>query len=138
MRTPGILVIVGLFCLPIVSHAQSPASSVVAGRFDGTYRLVSSAKVSESYVAKGVQSAPCPDRVPGPLTVQRGQARYAAASGREVTGTVGPQGELVMRSVEQGESRPNELRINGTIDAAGTARVRQLGFSCGYDFVWQK
>jgi hypothetical protein len=134
MRTPGILMIGGLFFLHTVAHAQSPASSV----FDGTYRLASSAKVSESYVAKGGQSAPCPDRPPGPLTIQRGAARYTAASGREVNGTVGAQGELVMRSVLPGQSRPNELEVNGRIDAAGTARVRERGFSCSYDFVWQK
>jgi len=135
MRTPGIVLIIGLFFLHTVAHAQSSAAGA---RFDGTYRLISSAKVSESYVAKGGQSAPCPDRAPGPLTILRGQAHYTAATGREVNGTVGPQGELVLRSVEPGDSRPNELAVDGRIDAAGTARVRQRGFSCSYDFVWQK
>jgi|SRR5579863_4414463 len=138
MRAPGMGLIVALSCLHTVAHAQSPASSPAAARFDGTYRLTSSARVSENYVAKGGQSAPCPERPPGPLTILRGAAHYTAASGREVTGTVGTQGELVMRSAVPGQSRPNELDVDGRIDAAGTARVRERGFSCSYDFVWQK
>ncbi len=128
------LLIVGVFGFHAAVYAQSPGGP----RFDGTYRLMSSAKVNENYVAKGGQSSPCPTRTPGPLTIRQAQARYTAESGREVTGTVGPQGELSMRSAEPGESRPNELKISGTIDAAGMARARQIGFSCSYDFVWQK
>jgi hypothetical protein len=134
MRAPGILMIVGLFCLPAVAQAQSAAGA----RFDGTYRFVSSAKVTESYTAKGGQSAPCPDRAPGPLTIARGQARYLSETGRDLNGTVGPQGELVMRAVEPGSGRAIELDVNGRIDAAGTARARQRGFGCSYDFVWQR
>jgi len=131
---PTVLLILVVFGFHVSAYAQSPAGP----RFDGTYRLMSSAKVSETYVAKGGQSSLCPARIPGPLTVLQGQARYTAESGREVTGTVGPQGELLMRSVEPGQSRPNELKVTGTIDAAGTVRARQAGFSCSYDFVWQK
>jgi hypothetical protein len=134
MRAPHVLLIVGFFCLPAVAHAQSTAGA----RFDGTYRFVSSAKVTQSYTAKGGASAPCPDRASGTLTIARGQAHYTSETGREVSGTVGPQGELVMRAVEPGESRPVELKVNGTVDAAGTARARQSGFGCTYDFVWQK
>lgn len=132
MRTPGILLIVGLFCLPTAARAQAPSP------FDGTYRLVGSTKVTANYVAKGGQTAPCPDRAAGPLTIAAGQARYTSETGREVTGSVGPQGELVMRAIEPGESRAVELRVNGRIDAAGTASARQVGFSCSYDFVWQR
>ena len=134
MRAPGILVIVGLFCLPIAAQAQSAAGA----RFDGTYRFVSSAKVTESYTAKGGQSAPCPDRAAGPLTIAGGQARYLSETGRQLNGTVGPQGELVMRALEPGSSRAVELQINGRIDPAGTARARQGGYGCSYDFVWQR
>ena len=134
MRAPGILLIVGLFCLPAVADAQPAAG---AG-FDGTYRFVSSAKVTQSYTATGGMSAPCPDRTPGPLTIARGQAHYTSETGRELNGMVGPQGELVMRAVEPGSSRPVELQVDGRVDAAGSARVRQRGFGCSYDFVWQK
>ena len=134
MRAPHVMLIVGLLCLPAVAHAQSAAGV----RFDGTYRFVSSAKVTQTYTAKGGMSAPCPDRASGPLTIAQGQARYISETGREVNGMVGPQGDLVMRAVEPGESRPVELKVNGKVDAAGTARARQSGFGCTYDFVWQK
>jgi hypothetical protein len=134
MRTPGIILIVGLFCLHNAAHAQSAAGA----RYDGTYRLVSSAKVTQSYTAKGGQSAPCPDRAAGPLMIAGGQARYTSESGRELSGTVGPQGELVMHAIEPGSSRAVELQVNGRIDAAGTARARQGGYGCSYDFVWQR
>jgi hypothetical protein len=133
MRIPAIVAIVGFFGLYAAAHAQSPA-----GGFDGTYRLVSSATVNASYTAKGGQSAGCPERAPSALVVAGGQASYTAASGRVVNGTVGPLGDLIMRSVVPGYSRPNELAVNGTINAAGTVHARQRGFSCSYDFVWQK
>ena len=134
MRTPGILMIVGLFCLPAVAYAQSAAGV----RFDGTYRLVSSAKVTQTSTSKGGQTVPCPDRAAGPLTIAGGQARYTSESGRELSGTVGPQGDLVLRAVEPGSSRAVELDVSGRVDAAGTARARQRGFGCSYDFVWQR
>lgn len=132
MRMPGILTIATLSALPAAALAQAPSP------YDGTYRLVSSAKVNQMYTGKHGESAPCPDRAAGPLTVQRGQARYTTETGRLVTGAVGPQGQLLMRAQEPGESRPVELRVNGAIDPAGTARARQAGFSCSYDFVWQR
>jgi hypothetical protein len=69
-----------------------------------------------------------------------GQARYTSATGYRVRGTVGPQGELAMRAVAPSSwaSQPIDLSVNGTVDGAGTARVRQLSHSCSYDFVWQK
>jgi hypothetical protein len=35
-------------------------------------------------------------------------------------------------------TQPIDLIINGTVDASGTAQVRQLGHSFSYDIVWQK
>ena len=134
LAEPGVRLILGLSCLPAVADAQPAAGA----RLDGTYRLVSSAKVTQPYTARGGMSAPCPDRAAGPLTIERGRARYTSETGRELNGTVGPQGELVMRAVEPGSSRPVELRVNGNVDAAGAARARQSGFGCSYDFVWQK
>jgi hypothetical protein len=117
-----------------VAHAQ-PASPNAA--FDGTYRLVSSTKVNPMYTKKGV-SAPCPDRRPGPLTIAAGAARYTTASGYDVSGAVGPRGELALKMVAAGDSRPLELDAAGGIDANGKAYARQRGPSCSYDFVWQK
>jgi hypothetical protein len=73
----------------------------------------------------------------------KGQARYTAATGYKLRGTIGPQGELAMRVLappnsSNAGSRPIDIIVNGTIDGTGTARVRQSGGSCSYDFVWRK
>ena len=126
------------------ADAQSPATSSVAdaqtaGRaFDGTYRAVSSAKVNQMYVAEKGNMAVCLDRMPGPLTIVQGQARYTDASGDPVDGTVGRQGELAMHAAEPGGARAMELDVRGSVAGNGTVHARQQGYSCSYDFVWQK
>jgi hypothetical protein len=126
------------------ADAQSPATSSVvdaqtAGRaFDGTYRAVSSAKVNQMYIAEKGNMAVCPDRMPGPLTIVQGQARYTDASGDPVDGTVGRQGELAMHAAEPGGARAMELDVRGSIAGNDTVHARQQGYSCSYDFVWQK
>ena len=83
----------------------------------------------------------CPDRRAGPLTIAMGQARYTSATGRQLEGTVGSQGELAMRFVAppgSGGYRPIELIVSGRIDGTGTVRARQSSNSCSYDFIWQK
>jgi hypothetical protein len=126
------------------ADAQSPATSSVAdaqtaGRaFDGTYRAVSSAKVNQMYIAEKGNMAVCPDRMPGPLTIVQGQARYTDASGDPVDGTVGRQGELAMHAAEPGGARAMVLDVRGSIAGNGTVHARQQGYSCSYDFVWQK
>ena len=83
----------------------------------------------------------CPYRRAGPLTIVNGQARYTSATGRQLEGTVGPQGELALRFVAppgSGGYRPIELTVSGSIDGAGTVRARQSSNSCSYDFIWQK
>ena len=132
MRATAGLSFAALLAVPTIVLAQAPSS------FDGSYRLVSSAKATQSYTAKGGQTAPCPDRNAGPLTVQGGRAQYTSESGRTLMGTVGPQGQLSMRAEEPGSSRPIELSVTGSIDVRGTARARQQGFGCSYDFVWQR
>ena len=132
MRMSVGLSIAALLALPTLALAQAPLP------FDGTYRLVSSAKVTQTYTAKGGQTGPCPDRAAGPLTVQGGRAQYTSETGRALSGTVGPQGQLNMQAIEPGSSRVVELDVTGTIDARGTARGRQRGFGCSYDFVWQR
>ena len=116
-------------------------ASCAGGRsYDGDYRLVSSANVNTTYTTRKGQTAPCPNRRTGPLHIRNGQARYTTATGLRVRGTVGPQGELAMQAVtpNQWANQPIDLSVSGTVDASGSARVRQLSHSCSYDFVWQK
>jgi hypothetical protein len=137
----GLLSIAGLVGLLAAANAQAPSPSAAGASFDGTYRFVSSARVNKTYVTKQGQMGQCPDRRAGPLTVVQGQARYTSATGRQLEGTVGPQGELAMRFIAPPTGsgyRPLELSVSGSIDATGTARVRQRGSSCSYDFVWRK
>jgi hypothetical protein len=121
------------------ANAQTSAS---AGAFDGTYALVSSAKVNQTYTARSGQFGQCPDRSAGPLRIVGGRARYTSATGNRLRGTVGPQGQLQMGSISPPNSgggyRPVEVDVRGSVDAGGTARARQIGNSCSYDFVWQK
>jgi hypothetical protein len=141
-RRIGLLSIVGYLGLLAAADAQTP--SATAGRsFDGTYRFVSSAKVSATYVTRNGQMGQCPDRRAGPLHVAKGRARYTTTSGYKLRGTVGPQGELELQVVappnsSNAGSAPIDLVVSGTIDGSGTVRARQSGHSCSYDFVWQK
>ena len=134
----GLLSIVGFFGLIAAANAQTRSAGTA---FDGTYNFVSSAKVNPMYTALNGRMAPCPDRTPGPLTIQNGHARYTAESGHVLLGTIGPSGELDMRMVPTtvGGSRPMEMRSEAAgIDSAGTVSLRQVAAGCSYDFVWQK
>jgi hypothetical protein len=140
-RLIGSLWIGGFFGLLAAANAQTPSPSTAGAAFDGTYRFVSSAKVSPTYVTRGGNLGQCPDRKAGTLTIVKGEARYTTATGRHLKGTVGPQGELAMQLLATPDSngyRPIELDVSGTIGGAGTARARQKSNSCSYDFVWQK
>ena len=137
-RQMGLLSVVGFFGLLATANAQTLSASTAGPSFDGTYQAVSSAKVNQMYIAQKGNMGVCPDRMPGPLTIVHNQARYTDASGDEVDGTVGPQGELAMRAEEPGGARAMDLDVSGSIVANGTVRARQEGNSCSYDFVWQK
>ena len=137
-RQMGLLSVVGFFGLLATANAQTLSASTAGPSFDGTYQAVSSGKVNQMYIAQKGNMGVCPDRVPGPLTIVQGQARYTDASGDEVDGTVGPQGELAMQAEEPGGARAMDLDVSGSIAANGTVRARQEGNSCSYDFVWQK
>jgi len=134
----GLLSIVGFFGLLGTANAQTLSASSAGLAFDGTYRPVASAKVNQMYIEQKGNMLPCPERMPGPLTIVQGQARYTDASGDPVDGTVGPQGELAMGVAEPGGARAMELAVRGSIAANGTVHARQEGNSCSYDFVWQK
>jgi hypothetical protein len=137
-RQIGLVSIIALFGSLAAADAQTPSPSNAGSAFDGTYRLVSSARVNETFMTRKAQVGQCPDRRPGQLTVMHGQARYKSATGYPLRGTVGPQGELAMRASGPGQSQPIEIRVSGQIDGAGTVRARQTSNSCNYDFVWQK
>jgi hypothetical protein len=134
----GLVSIVSLSGLLATANAQAASSSTLGASFDGTYRLVSSTKVNDMYTSYNGQMGRCPDRKPGPLHVMGGRVHYTTATGYRFEGTVGPQGELTMRSEMVGSSRPARLQASGAIDGSGAAHIRQKGSSCSYDFVWQK
>jgi hypothetical protein len=139
-RQIGLLSIVGFFGLLATADAQTPRASTAGTAFDGTYQVVSSTKVNQMHTSSKGDMAPCPDRTPGPLTITHGQALYAAESGYQIGGKVGPNGGLEMRhqSVGGGGSRPLEMRAVAQIDNTGTIHARQIGAGCSYDYVWQK
>lgn len=133
----GFISIVNLSSLLATANAQAASSSTPAASFDGTYRLVSSTKVNEMYTSYNGQMGMCPDRKPGPLHVMGRRVHYTTATGYRLEGTVGPQGELTMRSEMIGGSRPARMQASGSIDGGGAAHIRQTGSSCSYEFVWQ-
>jgi hypothetical protein len=140
-RNIGLLWIVGFFGLLATANAQTPGPPAAGAPFNGTYAFVSGAKVNQTYTSRGGQLFQCPDRRAGPLHILNGRVRYTTSTGNKLRGTVGPQGELAMRSVappNSGGYRPVEINLRGSIDASGTVRARQIGNSCSYDFVWQK
>jgi hypothetical protein len=99
---------------------------------------VSSTKTNQMYTSYNGHSALCPNRKPGPLHIVGGRVHYTAATGYRFGGTVGPQGEMTMRSEMVGSSRPARMQASGTIDGNSTVHVHQEGSACSYDFVWQK
>jgi hypothetical protein len=137
-RAIGSLSILIFFGLLATVDAQTASPAGTA--FDGTYRFVSATKVTPMYTSSKGDMAPCPNRTPGPLTIAQGHARYTTETGYELSGTVGPQGQLAMRSVpvSTGGSRPLEMDATGGIDAHGNAHARQRASACSYDFVWQR
>jgi hypothetical protein len=139
-KTTGLLMVIGVVGVIATASAQTSPPSTA---FDGTYRAVSSTTLTATYTDRNGRMAPCPNRRPGPLHIANGEARYTTATGYKLRGTVGPQGQLAMGLVAPSNARnagsqPLNLGTNGQVDSTGTARVRQTGASCSYDFVWQK
>ena len=52
-RQIGLLGLVGFFGLVTAAAAQPPSASTAGTQFDGTYQLVSSARVNKTYVTRG-------------------------------------------------------------------------------------
>jgi hypothetical protein len=137
----GLLSLVGLLSLLATADAQTPPRSAAITAFDGTYRLVSTAKVNQTYRSRAGQMLLCSDRTPGPLTIVNGHAKYTTETGNELDGTVGPNGGLDLRFMTGAgnvHGRPMEMRTTAQIDSTGTVHAHQRGGSCSYDYVWQK
>ena len=129
MRTRiGMLSIAGLLGLLAAAEAATP--------FDGTYQPYSSAKATETFVTNKGAMGVCPDRRPGPLTIENGRVRYTTETGRNITGAVKPNGSFSIGFTEPDGSSP--IHVVGTIDGSGTVHARQKGNRCSYDFVWRK
>jgi hypothetical protein len=139
-RWIGSIWIVGFFGLAAAADAQIPPAGTGGRSYDGNYPLASSTNVNTTYTTRKGQTGFCPSRRAGPLHITNGRVRYTTATGLKVRGTVGPRGELAMRAEAPSKwgTQPIDLSVNGTVDASGTAHVRQLSHSCSYDFVWQK
>ena len=138
----GWLWTVGFLGWLAAAAAQTPPSSTAGAAIDGTYKFVSSTKLSKTYIATGTsRMAQCPDRIAGPLTIVNSQPRFTlSVPGKpaEFEGTVGSQGELAMRSVLPNTgARPTERMLRGRIDGTGTVRGQLSGVNCNYDFIWQ-
>jgi hypothetical protein len=138
LRQMGLLSAVGFFGLLVAANAQNAPSATGGTAFDGKYRLVSSTKVNDMFTAYNGHMGMCPNRKPGPLHIVGARVHYTSGTGYRFDGTVGPQGELTMRSEMVGSSRPARMQASGAVDASGTAHARQKGSSCSYDFLWRK
>ena len=120
------------------AFAQAPSPVTATGRFDGTYQVVSSTRVNQSFVQRGGTIGFCPEATPGPLTIAENRLSYTTASGRRLDGTVGPNGAIEIQYSAPTTYQPTRVNVRGFVDGSGTVRVRQKGNSCSYDIVWQK
>lgn len=131
----GLLSIVGVFGLLAAAAAQTPSPPPAGASFDGTYQLVSSTKANQTYTTRGGQMGHCPDRTPGPLTIEHGRLQFNSESGHPFAGMVNSQGEFAIRIAEANAS---EMHVSGKVDASRTIHAHQRGNSCSYYYVWQK
>ncbi len=134
----GWLWIAGFLAVAATASMQTSTPAAAAGPFDGTYHVVSSTRVYQTYTSKTGQMGQCPDRAPGPLTIHNSKVRYTTETGHRLKGTVGPQGDLTMGMQAPGGGTPISLNLSGGVDGSGTVHARQTSNSCSYDFVWQK
>ena len=129
--------------MAVAAAAQAPSSQTAGSQFDGTYALVSSTKLTQTFTRPQTgQMRPCPDREVGPLTILKGQARVSAVASSHAVhadfdGVVGSQGELAMRSVNPAYDTPAERLLRGRIDGTGTVHARLIT-GCDFDYVWRK
>ena len=134
-KSIGWLAIGGIFSFVAGAEAQTPPLSTATTAFDGTYAFVSS---NEAPPINAICNAA--SERPGPLVIAQGRAEFTNLLGRHshFEGTVGSQGELVMRAAAISHNWVGDIWVSGSIDRNGTVRVRTTGGACSYDSVWQK
>jgi hypothetical protein len=126
------------------SSAETQTTAPGNNQFDGSYAFVSATKLNETFTTTATAHLrQCPNwGGPGRLLIVDGHAQYPRGKPPIYEGTVGPQGELRMRSeaspVVRGESPGVERTITGMIDSTGTVHARMTGYYCGFDLVWRK
>jgi hypothetical protein len=128
--------VVAVLGFSVAAMAQTPPLSTAGTKFDGTYAFVSATKVNETYFTTVTNRVGrCGDYRAAPLTIVNGQARIF-----DFEGTVGPSGELVMRTAPRARSKSFALEriISARIDSNGIIHARRTGYSCRYDLIWQK
>jgi hypothetical protein len=137
-RKIGLLSIIGFVGLLVAVDTKVAAQP--SASFDGTYTFVSAVKLNQTYVTRSGQTGYCPESTPSPLSISQGRAWYVSSSGRQLAGTINPQGQMLIRVSEPRDSSrgPFEMDVTGAVDGAGTVRARQRGNSCSYDLTWRK
>jgi hypothetical protein len=131
-KSIGWLAIGGIFSFFAAAEAQTLALSTATTAFDGTYALVSSTWGPSV-------NARCRGARPGPLVTAQGRAEFTnLITAGHFEGTIGSQGELVMRSAAISRSSPGETVVIGRIERDGTVGARMTYDECIYDVVWQK
>lgn len=133
----GLLAVTGVSAQTLTA-VNPPAST----QFDGTYAFVSGTKLNETFTTTATAHVlQCPDWKGGRLLITNGHAQYPRIN-PVYDGTVGPQGDLMMRfnatAVTRGESPGVERTIVGIIDGTGMVRTRMTGYYCRYDLIWRK
>jgi hypothetical protein len=127
----------GFFGLLGAADAQTASPPAASTQFDGTYAFVSATKVNETFTDRSGRMKQCEEGRAGSLAIVDGHARL-----RAFEGTVGPQGELVMRNIpaplKGGENPGIGNMVTGRIDKDGTVRARRMTGVCSYDIVWRK
>jgi hypothetical protein len=135
-KSIGWLAIGGIFSFVAAAEAQTQALSTATTAFDGTYAFVSATSVPP------VLNAQCGDNynIGGPLVAAQGRAEFTNLLGHHshFEGTIGSQGELMMRAAAIAHGEIADIFANGRIDRDGTVRARMTGHECSYDVVWQK
>ena len=130
------LAIGGIFSFVSAAEARTLAPSTATTAFDGTYAFVSATPAAPV-------NARCGDTysIGGPLVAAQGRAEFTNLLGHHshFEGTIGSQGELMMRAAAIAHSESIDAFANGRIDRDGTVRARMTGHGyCSYDVVWQK
>jgi hypothetical protein len=118
-----------MLAMPVAAQAPAPTTTA----FDGTYAFVSSTPAPPV-------NALCGNDIGGPLVAAQGRAEFTNLLGRHshFEGTIGSQGELMLRATAIHHGDTGDIVASGRIDRDGTVRVRMTGNVCSFDVVWQK